>query len=89
MTITRDRDRDRDLRAADAALAAQQLDRLHDEQFAPDQLTADEVIARRERLSSWPRAGASDHEAHAAHEAVHRPPSGAAELAAAGLPIRP
>ncbi len=78
--------RDRGLRAADAALAAQHLDRLQDEQFAPYQLTGDDISALRKRFASWPRDAASDHEAHAAHEAVHPPPTTAAERAAAGFP---
>lgn len=78
--------RDGGLRAADAALAAQQLDRLDDAQFAPYQLTDNDVTALRERFASWPRDTASDDEAYAAHKAVPRPPRSAAERAAAGFP---
>ena len=78
--------RDRGLRVADAALAAQQLDRLDDDQFAPYLLTDADVTALRERFAAWPRDTASDDEGHAAHEAAHRPPPSAAERAAAGFP---
>lgn len=71
--------RDGGLRAADAALAAQQLDRLGDDQFEPYQITNREVSALRERFAPWPREAAGDDEAHAAHDAAHRPPPAAAE----------
>ncbi len=78
--------RDPGLRAADAALAAQQLDRLHDDQFRPYQLTGADIAALRMRFGSWPRDAASDLEAHAAHRAVHPPPPTAAQRAAAAFP---
>jgi hypothetical protein len=78
--------RDPGLRAADAALAAQQLDRLHDDQFTPYQLTGADITALRMRFASWPRDAASDLEAHAAHRAVHPPPATAAQRAAAAFP---
>lgn len=81
--------RDRGLRVGDAAPAAQQLDRLDrldNDQFTPYQLTDDDVTALRARFAAWPRDPASDNEAHAAHEAVHRPPPSAAGRTAAGFP---
>lgn len=78
--------RGRGLRAADAALAARQLDRLDDDQFRPYQLTGHDVTAVRDRFSSWPRDAATDDEAHAAHDAAHQPPPSAVERAAAGFP---
>jgi hypothetical protein len=72
--------------ATDAALAAQQLDRLDDHQFTPYQLTGDDISALRERFASWPRDPASDLEAHAAHKAVPAASPTAAERAAAGFP---
>ncbi len=78
--------RDRGLRPADAALAAQWLDRLDDDLFAPYQLTGDDVAEIRARFASWPRDAANDHEAQAAHAAAHRPPPTAAERAAAVFP---
>jgi hypothetical protein len=78
--------RDRGLRPADAALAAQWLDRLDDDLFAPYQLTGEDVADIRARFASWPRDAASDHEAQAAHAAAYRPPPIAAERAAACSP---
>jgi hypothetical protein len=82
--------RDRGLRPEDAALAAQWLDRLDDDQFTPYQLTGDDVAALRARFASWPRDTASDHEAKAAHAAVHAaanpPPTTAAQRAAVAFP---
>ncbi len=78
--------RDSGLRAADAALAAQHLDRLHDDQFLPYQLTGEKVSVLRERFASWPRDAVGDDEARAAHEAVHRPPATATERVSAGFP---
>ncbi|CAB4896398.1 unannotated protein [freshwater metagenome] len=78
--------RDQGLRAADAALAAHQLDRLDDAQFLPYQLSGHDVTALRERFASWPRDAATDDEAHAAHNAARRPPPSAARRAAAGFP---
>ncbi len=77
--------RDPGLRPADAALAAQQLDRLQDDQFTPYQLTSGDITAFRMRFASWPRDAARDLEAHAAHKTVHPPPPTAAERAAVGF----
>ena len=78
--------RDRGLRVDDAAFAAQKLDRLDSDQFAPYQLTDDDLTALRDRFAAWPRDAAADDEAHAAHDMVHRPPPTAAERAAAAFP---
>jgi hypothetical protein len=64
--------RDSGLRAADAALAARQLDLIDNDEFAAYQLTERQVTSLRDRFASWPRDAASDEEAHAAHEAAHR-----------------
>lgn len=78
--------RDSGLRAVDAALAAQWLDRLDDDQFIPYQLTTEAIAALRARFASWPRDAASDQAAQAAQAAAHRPVTTAAQRAAAGLP---
>ena len=78
--------RDQGLRAADATLAAGQLDRLDGAQCRPHRLTGHDVRALRERFASWPHDAAIDDEAHAAHNAARRQTPSAADRAAAGFP---
>lgn len=80
-------ERDPGLRVTDVALAAQRLDGMADTRLLRYGLDADEVTALRARFADWPREEMSDGDAHAAHDASHRPTPSAAERADGGSPL--